>query len=207
MSSRLRQHFRLAAGANFWTDRLPYLRAFASNHRVLHLGPGTGEHIGITVDRLPEAKPTVLMDLDSFPYPFRDRSFDAIYAFSVIEHLDDLVQTMTELHRLLRPGGFVAVLTPHFSNDGSYVDPTHRSHLSARSFDYFVDGTEVCSTYGFYSNVRFRLRTRLLMLQPPWRWIPGLQATINDAVAFYERHLCFLLRAEGVYFELEVVTS
>jgi len=147
----------------------------------------------------------VLVDLDHPPYPFRDSSFDAAYAFSVVEHLQNFFPVFSELHRILKPGGFVALLTPHFSNDGSFIDPTHRLHLSLRSFDYFIEGTDLFSDYGFYSSMRFRVRHRLLMVEPPWRYVPGLQRLVNRASALYERHLCYLVRGAGIYLELEAV--
>jgi hypothetical protein len=110
-----------------------------------------------------------------------------------------------DLHRILRPGGFVALLTPHFSNDASYIDPSHRLHLSARSFDYFIEGTDLFASYGFYSSTRFRIRERLLMVEPPWSYVPGLQSLVNRASALYERHLCYLVRGRGLYLELEAV--
>jgi len=35
-----------------------------------------------------------------------------------------------------------------------FVDPSHRLHLSANSFDYFIEGTTLFQSYGFYTNVR-----------------------------------------------------
>jgi SAM-dependent methyltransferase len=184
---------------------MPYLAEFARGHRVLHMGPGHEEAFGIKVDREPSIRPDVLVDLNRAPYPFVASSFDAVYAFSVIEHLDNFFGVFAELHRVLRPGGFVALLTPHFSNDGSFVDPSHKLHLSARSFDYFIEGTEVFASYGFYSQVRFRIRERLIMIEPPWNRVPGLQALVNRDPGFYERHLCYLVRGRGLYMELEAI--
>lgn len=189
----------------FWSERIPYLTEFARTHRVLHLGPGHEESFGVKVDVIPEVRPDVLADLNRPPYPFRDNRFDAVYAFSVVEHLDNFFGVFAELHRVLKPCGFVALLTPHFSSDGSYIDPSHRLHLSARSFDYLIEGTDIFASYGFCAGARFRVRERLLMLEPPWNHAPGLQRLVNRAPAVYERHLCFLVRGSGLYVELEAV--
>src|SRR5262245_32011574 len=148
---------------HFWSERLPYLREFARDHRVLQMGPGREESFGITADNLRSVRPNVLADLNRAPYPFKDNSFDAVYAFSIVEHLDNFFGVFGELWRILKPGGFVVLLTPHFSNDASYIDPSHRLHLSMRSWDYFIEGTELFGNYGFYSTTRFRIREQLLM--------------------------------------------
>jgi SAM-dependent methyltransferase len=169
------------------------------------MGPGREKAFGIKVDNLLSVRPDLLVDLNRAPYPFRNDSFDGVYAFSVVEHLDNFFGVLGELHRIVKPGGIVAILTPHFSNDGSFIDPSHKLHLSARSFDYFIEGTELFATYGFYSKVRFRLVERLVMIEPPWNHLPGLQRLINRAVTVYERHACYLIRGRGLYVELEVV--
>lgn len=184
---------------------MPYLRDFARTHRVLHMGPGVEESFGVKIDNIARVKPDVLADLNRPPYPFKDSSFDAAYAFSVVEHVDNFFGMFGELHRILKPGGFVALLTPHFSNEGSYIDPSHRLHLSIRSFDYFIEGADLFASYGFYSNTRFKIRERLLMIERPWNHIPGLQRAINRASSFYERHLCYMIRGAGLYLELEAV--
>jgi SAM-dependent methyltransferase len=189
----------------FWSERLPYLEDFARSHRVLHLGPGRHEWVGVSVDIARDVRPDVVADLNRPPYPFRDNSFDAAYGFSIIEHLDNFFGVFADLHRVLKPGGFVALLTPHFSNVSSYIDPSHRLHLSVRSFDYFVEGTSLYDSYGFYSGARFRVRERLLMLQPPWNHVPGLQRAVNLRPDVYEEHLCYMVRGAGLYIELEAI--
>jgi SAM-dependent methyltransferase len=189
----------------FWGERMPYLEEFARTHRVLHLGPGREASLGVSVDISRDVRPDVLADLNRPPYPFRDNSFDAAYAFSVVEHLDNFFGVFTDLHRVLKPGAFVMLLTPHFSNAASFIDPSHRLHLSIRSFDYFIEGTELFASYGFYTRVRYRVRERLLMLETPWTHVPGLQRAVNRLPKLYEEHLCYLLRGSTIYMELEVV--
>lgn len=188
----------------FWGERMPFLARFAGTHRVLQLGKGHEHDLGISVDRLFAVRPTVVADL-SRGLPFRSDSFDAVYAFSIVEHLGDFFQFARETHRVLRKGGFAAILTPHFANDASFVDPSHVLHLSARSFDYFVEGSELFESYGFYSTVRFRIQRRLVMLEQPWSWLPLLQRLVNSAVEVYERHFCYVVRPRGLYIELEAV--
>ena len=57
--------------------------------------------------------------------PFPDQSFDAAISLFVIEHLVWPHRLLSEMYRLVRPGGLIGVLTPPFRR-GSYL----------KSFDY-----------------------------------------------------------------------
>jgi SAM-dependent methyltransferase len=45
--------------------------------------------------------------------PFRDRSFDVVYCYSTLEHVDDAGRALREMIRVLAPGGSLYVHTPH----------------------------------------------------------------------------------------------
>ena len=46
--------------------------------------------------------------------PFEDGEFDAVLSFDVLEHVRDVRATLAECHRVLRPGGVLAVVFPSF---------------------------------------------------------------------------------------------
>jgi SAM-dependent methyltransferase len=52
----------------------------------------------------------------SGPLPFDDASFDLVYCNFVVEHLDDPARTFREFHRVLRPDGWLVLLTSNRSN-------------------------------------------------------------------------------------------
>jgi SAM-dependent methyltransferase len=56
--------------------------------------------------------PLVRADLDG-PQPFASGSFDLIVLREAIEHVRDGEATLRECHRILRPGGCVAITTPN----------------------------------------------------------------------------------------------
>jgi 2-polyprenyl-3-methyl-5-hydroxy-6-metoxy-1,4-benzoquinol methylase len=45
--------------------------------------------------------------------PLPDASFDLVFASEVIEHISDTATFLTELHRLVRPGGLLILSTPN----------------------------------------------------------------------------------------------
>ena len=149
--------------------------------RILDVGCGANKYPGaIGIDRIAGTRADALCDIDQLPYPFKDSSFDRVRAVHVIEHVSDVIKTMEEFHRLLRPGGEVYIATPHYTDFSSFCDPTHRWHLNSFSLRYFGENH---GGFGYYSGCRFRekrVRVKLLAL---WRWL-GFEALVNTFPRF-----------------------
>ena len=172
---------------------------------ILDVGCGLNKFPGaIGVDRNPASRADVLADLDRFPYPFRDGSFGQVRAIHVIEHVQDVIRTMEEFHRLARPGGRVFLSTPHYTDFSSFCDPTHRWHLNSFSFRYFG---EKHGGFGYYSAVRFREISVHVRLLAFWRWL-GFEFLVNRSFwfrRFWEYYLCYVVRGKVMDFEFEAV--
>lgn len=54
--------------------------------------------------------------------PFDDARFDTAVCLDVLEHVDDDLAALNELHRVLRPGGTLILTTPHRGLFG-FLDP------------------------------------------------------------------------------------
>ena len=173
--------------------------------RILDVGCGINKLAGaIGIDRNPSSRADVICDLDRFPYPFQDCSFDKLQAIHVIEHVSDVIQTMEEFHRLVRDGGEAVIVTPHYTDFSSFCDPTHRWHLNSFSLRYFGEDH---GGFGYYSKSRFReisVRVRLLAF---WRWL-GFEFLVNRFPRyrrFWEHYLCYVVRGKSLEFEFEVL--
>jgi ubiquinone/menaquinone biosynthesis C-methylase UbiE len=59
---------------------------------------------------LPDAE-LVLVEPDQ-PLPFEDNAFDLVTCIETIEHIRDVQLTFSEIRRVLRPGGRLALTTP-----------------------------------------------------------------------------------------------
>lgn len=57
-----------------------------------------------------------LIDLDRGQLPYPDASFDFITCVETIEHLENFRALFREMHRILKPGGFVIITTPNILN-------------------------------------------------------------------------------------------
>ncbi|MFA4818128.1 MAG: methyltransferase domain-containing protein [Parcubacteria group bacterium] len=98
----------------------------AEDLKKLNLGAGQDKKIGyINIDWNPLAQPDVTHDLNSFPYPFDDGTFDLIEASHILEHLDKPFLVMKELHRILKSGGELIVKVPHFSRGFTHAEHSH----------------------------------------------------------------------------------
>jgi SAM-dependent methyltransferase len=71
--------------------------------------------------------------------PFRDASFDALFAGELIEHLDDPTRGVREFRRVLKPGGRLILTTPNRRRLANVADGSERpygpDHLSELSYD------------------------------------------------------------------------
>ena len=171
-----------------------------ANLRVLELGCGKKRIVAhsVTVDFNEQCGADVTHDLNRFPYPFEDNSFDIVIAEHLLEHLDNVIATVEEVHRICSKGARFYVEVPHFSSADFHTDPTHRHAFSSRSFDYFVRGTEL---YGFeYSRATFVKHSVSLSGHSRYltRWI-------NQHLELYERRFAFLYPGNLLNFELEPV--
>jgi SAM-dependent methyltransferase len=86
---------------------------------------GSPRMVELARDRVPEAEFRV-QDL-SEPLDLPESSFDVAVMALVIHHLDDRTSLLREVHRVLRPDGYLVVSTHHPTTDwvrlgGSYFD-------------------------------------------------------------------------------------
>jgi len=140
----------------FVVDRIPLFQAaIGQGRRVLDIGCRSGaltrhflegnEVVGLDIDRAALAKAselgieTVVADAED-PLPFPDASFDAVVAGELFEHLRFPDAVVSEMERVLRPGGVLVGSVPNAFRLQSRLrflrglqpedDPTHLHLLS-----------------------------------------------------------------------------
>ena len=65
--------------------------------------------------------------------------FDEIVCNDVLEHVSDLVRTMTNCLDLLKVGGVFNIIVPYDLSYGAWQDPTHVRAFNERSWLYYTD--------------------------------------------------------------------
>jgi SAM-dependent methyltransferase len=175
--------------------------------RILDVGCGPTKYPGsVGLDMNPATAADVICNLDRGGLPFRDNSFDQLRAEHIIEHVDNIIATMEEFHRVTRPGGTIFLATPHYTDYSSFRDPTHRWHLNTYSFLYFYPG----GMHGrdmWYTKVRMREVKLNLTLLKLWR-VFGFQFLVNHSRMFrqfWEHYLSFVIRGKLMEFTFEVI--
>ena len=168
---------------------------------VLNLGCGRKLITGaLNLDRSPDVGADVVHDLNRMPWPLPSSHFREVHANDVIEHLDDAVAAMEEIHRVCRPGAIVYITVPHFSCANAFTDISHRHYLGCFSFDLFHPGHELA----FCSRARFRRRALHLVFFPSLvnRFVRRLA---NRYPGVYERHWAWIFPAWFLSVELEAL--
>lgn len=186
----------------------------ACNHRILDVGCGPYKVSGaIGIDHAPAPGVDVVHNLDCVPWPFATNTFDKAICRHALAHLENVVRTMEELHRILQPGGILEILTPHFSSDNAFTDVTSHWFFGSRSMDYFCVNRPMKYRYG---TAAFELlETRISFYNAmrtdssyakanPLRAL-GIEALVNRFPRIYEHFFAFVFRANEVYYRLRVV--
>ncbi|MDH3752581.1 MAG: class I SAM-dependent methyltransferase [Acidimicrobiia bacterium] len=130
---------------------------------------------------------------DATCLPFDDESFDRIIASEVMEHIPDDAGAITELTRVLRPGGIIAVTVPSWfpeqicwklsdeyyapKSEGGHVRIYRKSDLQERMTDA---GLEPFSSHRAHS------------LHSPYWWLRCAVGPTNDEQRFVKLYNRFL---------------
>jgi SAM-dependent methyltransferase len=171
---------------------------------TLVLGCGLKKPEGsIGIDTNPETTADILFDLNRTPYPLKANQFERILCHDILEHLDNIIPVMQEIHRIGTHGALVDIKTPHFSSILSWNDPTHKHHFSRTSFDYFTNGPERWRTQ-FYTKEKFAsLKQEITFTSaPPSLLGKGLYIL---SPRLYEHHFAWIFPAKGLHVVLKIL--
>jgi hypothetical protein len=135
-----------------------------------------------------------------------------IYCSHFLEHVEDVSAHLQEFARVLRLGGRLEVIVPHFSNPYFYSDLTHRNYFGLYSLSYFSAGSPLKREVPTYGNtLAFTLNAVSLRFKspPPFygryvvkRLLGFLFNASRGLREFYEENLCFIFPCYEIRFVL-----
>jgi SAM-dependent methyltransferase len=108
--------------------------------KKLNLGCGSDYRDGwVNADRSGTVRKDAKIDMNAFPWRFRDNEFGHVLARHVIEHVkkESFPKAMAELHRITKPGGTIRIIVPL---NKAFNDPTHANPVGIDTFECFASG-------------------------------------------------------------------
>ena len=176
--------------------------------KKLHLGSGLKVLKGYTnVDLTNKYGADVIHNLEKFPYPFKDNTFDYILMDNVLEHLEDTIKVMEELHRISKPNAIINIIVPHCSGFMAFGSITHKRYFTSGTFNTFEP-----NNWEKYSKAEFKvLENKIVWLDcRNWVWIKPLKKIVNVIINknkfISERFLSYALGGfDHIYFRLKVL--
>lgn len=131
--------------------------------------------------------PTDLIEVGA-PLPFDDAHFDAVISFNVFEHIQDDFGSLTEVTRVLKPGGALHVIVPWIYPVHGHPDDFHRHTPSW----WFATLLELGYADGSLLPLVFGRRTSALMIKGRGdKAIRGLNEFIAATLDIAEARLRF----------------
>lgn len=106
-------------------------------YKQLNIGAGRTYLLGWTnIDRAPWAD--VPLDIGTDPLPYDTGSVDRIFCYHTLEHIDNYLFALSEIHRVLKNGGRLYAGVPYVSLTYYHqVNPYHLHDFNESSFDFF----------------------------------------------------------------------
>lgn len=172
----------------------------------LHLGCGNDikkGYINLDIKKLPGVD--VVHNLEKYPYPFKDNSFDIVEMHHVLEHLAEPLKVIEEIWRISKPGALVIISVPHWSHFTAYSDLTHKNYFSSSLFIYYEENDS-----NYYSDkVRFKvIEKKLTATRLNQTWVnPILNPILNLSHILTELFLCKVLPVSQIVFKLRVIKN
>jgi SAM-dependent methyltransferase len=106
---------------NFFTANLKLLH-IAPEHCFIHRFEAMKNLDYITADI---ESPLAKVKMDVHQIPFDADTFDVCFCNHVMEHVDDDIRAMSEIRRVLKPGGWAIIQSPiDYKIEKSFSDPT-----------------------------------------------------------------------------------
>lgn len=144
---------------------------------AIDLGCGPSKKYGMVgIDILPLPGVDIVANLEEGLPEIPDHSVDEIHSAHFLEHVMNFELLMSEIHRILKPGGIAKITVPHFSNPYYYSDYTHKRFFGLYSFDYFSSKpTGYKRTIPVYNDkFSFSVISRKLVFKSPTFFIRNL---------------------------------
>jgi ubiquinone/menaquinone biosynthesis C-methylase UbiE len=109
----------LEIGVGMGADHLQWAKASPRSLTGIDLTPRAIEITRARIDAYGLSSTLECADAEHLPFP--DNSFDIVYSWGVLHHSPDTPRAISEVHRVLRPGGVARVMIYHYWSITGYL--------------------------------------------------------------------------------------
>ena len=123
----------------------------------LDIGCGLRKEKGWTgIDKISLPSVDIVCDIEK-GLPFVSNIVDEIRCYQVLEHIDNIIYTVEEFHRVCKPSAKIDIIVPYWNRVGAIRDPTHVRLFSYHTFDHFTNDSKYPN---YYSKAHFTITFR-----------------------------------------------
>lgn len=171
-------------------------------NKILDAGSGRGDFLEAFKKLELDAQGIDLKDCDfeSEPFPFQDSNFDFVFSKSVIEHLKNPENFISEIRRVLKPDGKIIIMTPDWKSQCLifYDDYTHvRPYTETGIKDFLeISGFKNIKTEIFYQLPFLWKNAWLKKMFKLWKIFGPVKRVYKNKFIRWSRELMVLAHAE-----------
>ncbi len=173
------------------------------NKMKLNIGCGTNIREGyVNLDFIKGKGVDVVHNLNEFPYPFKDNTFEYIYASHILEHLTPTIfKIIRELVRISKDKAIIEIIVPHYTSTSCFATV----HIKTFNYNSFSSTDRNKSLEREYEFRNITTQTRILFDKRLFfNYI--IEPIMNKIPRVYENtFLKYLFPAACYEFKLEVV--
>ncbi len=171
----------------------------------LNLGCGEDYKEGwLNCDISKQVNPDMIVNLEK-KLPFKTNSVFRIIISHTLEHINNFVPLMHELHRICKKDAKIEILVPFYSSWGQFNDPTHVRFFSPFTFEYFKKNKyshEVGANKDMFDVTKVGLNFGI-GVSGKLNWLFNPFLNLNHRI--YCRFFAWIFPASEIYFKLRVL--
>ena len=152
----------------------------------------------------------VVHNLDKYPWPFKNNTFDYVLASHVLEHLENLPRALNELWRISKSGAIIEIKVPYFNNFNAFRDATHKRFFTWDTLTPFTGrvSSKEKENVGYFHKL-FDYSSRKLVWGSTRNPILNIickimNSLVNISPEFMERRIPFWITVEAIHIKLRV---
>jgi len=169
-------------GQNSWIEKNAYIQKTAKEkadeyfYRIVYRWSELQKWKNLNIEEIPG-------DLN-YRWPIEDNSIGILKAWDRLQLLKDPIHAMSEIYRILVPGGWLLSSTPSTDGRGAWTDPRNKSYWNENSFDYYIHRNQAKMINN--NSIRFQEIRKKTFFPNQWYQDRNISYVLFDAIALKE---------------------